>query len=155
MGWERRKGGSGQYYTRSKRVRGRVRREYIGCGPVAHLAAETDALAREARAAQRELSAERRRADQAQRDAMYAAILGPGETLDLVCRVTMRWELEAAGYHQHDRGEWRKRRGEKKTERAEIGAAAPGWSDSGTSETAHSGRGGNRRPRLSGSDVDA
>ncbi|HEU5349525.1 MAG TPA: hypothetical protein VFU63_13020 [Ktedonobacterales bacterium] len=159
MGWERRKGGSGQYYTRSRRVRGQVRREYIGGGAVAHLAAEADALARAARAAQRELSAERRRQEQARREATYAAILGPAETLDLICRVAMRQELDAAGYHQHDRGEWRKRRGEKKAEQAErarIGhGAEPGQRVSGTAETAPNGRGRTARPRLGRVNMDA
>ena len=111
MGWERRKGGSGQYYTRSRRVHGRVRREYFGCGDVAQLAAETDATLREARAARRQLRAERQREERTRHDEMYAAILGPLDALDAMCRMAMRRELEAAGYHQHDRGEWRKRRG--------------------------------------------
>jgi hypothetical protein len=111
MGWERRKGSSGQYYTRSKRVNGRMRREYIGCREAAHLMAEMDALARESRAIRREIVAEQRQAERARHEAMYAAILGPLDALDVMCRVEMRRELEAAGYHQHDRGEWRKRRG--------------------------------------------
>lgn len=131
MGWERRKGGSGQYYTRSRRVNGRVRREYIGCREAAHLTAEMDAAAREGHAAQREMMAEQRRAEQARHDAMYAAILSPLDALDTLCRVAMRRELEAAGYHQHDRGEWRKRRGEKTT----AGARTANGADAGRSHS--------------------
>jgi hypothetical protein len=40
--WERRQRG-GHYYTRSHKVYGRVVREYVGTGPLAKLAAETDA----------------------------------------------------------------------------------------------------------------
>jgi hypothetical protein len=40
--WERRERGE-LYYTRSRKVAGRVVREYVGTGPLAKLAAETDA----------------------------------------------------------------------------------------------------------------
>lgn len=101
MGWETRKRG-GRYYTRSRKVGGRVIREYIGAGLAGDLAAQTDELMRE----QRQLDAlawreERERLDAIERDlADYCAAVG-----DL-----MREQMRAAGYHQHARGEWRKRR---------------------------------------------
>jgi hypothetical protein len=33
------------------------------------------------------------------------------DSLDTLCAAFVTATLEAAGYHQHDRGEWRKRRG--------------------------------------------
>src|SRR4051794_39320882 len=53
MGWER-----GRYYTRSRKVNGRVVREYVGSGYVAELAAQLDGLDRD----QRESEADARRA---------------------------------------------------------------------------------------------
>ena len=46
MGWER-----GRYYTRSRKVNGRVDREYLGTGEAAERAARQDALARQEREA--------------------------------------------------------------------------------------------------------
>ena len=45
MGRETRKRG-GRYYTKSKRVKGRVVREYIGTGEVAEIIATLDAAGR-------------------------------------------------------------------------------------------------------------
>ena len=102
MAWETR-GGSGSYYTRSVRVVGQVRREYVGSGETARLIARDDALARDARGTQR---TERRQQRQAEEDAQ--------RLMRWYCRAVenvLRSELRAAGYHQHDRGAWRKKRG--------------------------------------------
>lgn len=101
MAWETRKCG-GRYYTRSRRVNGRVVREYIGTGPVAELIA-----------AQCE---ERRRI----RDERRAVWNAHTEDLESITALVDRcWKgvsgLTAAvlvdnGFYRHHRGEWRKRR---------------------------------------------
>jgi hypothetical protein len=94
MGWEK-----GRYYTRSRKVNGRVTREYLGTGEAAERAARQDALARQER--------EARRAARAELAALDAPLDDLAELTDLLARAV----LAAAGYRQHHRGEWRKRRG--------------------------------------------
>jgi hypothetical protein len=48
MGWDR-----GRYYTRSRKVNGRVVREYLGTGEAAKQAARLDAITRQEREARR------------------------------------------------------------------------------------------------------
>jgi hypothetical protein len=104
MAWERRERG-GIYYTRSRRIGGRVVREYVGRGPLAEAAAREDAV----RAAKREAQRREWRARREEIEAVDAQLA----QLDALCRMLVRTELEAAGFHQHHRGEWRKRREEK------------------------------------------
>jgi hypothetical protein len=94
MSWETRRGGK-RYYTRSRRVAGRVVREYVGTGGRAEEAAAADEA--------------RRRQWLSERDTLCAldALLDQFHTLaDLLVEAT----LLAAGYHRHNRGQWRKRR---------------------------------------------
>jgi hypothetical protein len=106
MGWD-----SGRYYSRSKKVNGRVVREYIGSGYLAELIAEMDILARERRL----LDAEERRREKAELASLDAAMKALEEKTDLVVRAA----LTAAGYRQHKRGEWRKQRERANTDREE------------------------------------
>ena len=98
VGWER------GYYYRARKVRGRVVREYVGKGPVADLAAALDADRRHEREAERAARPERR----AELEALDAPLTALNDLADLLARAA----LVAAGYHQHKRGEWRKRRGQ-------------------------------------------
>ena len=99
MGWEAR--GRRRYYTRSKRVNGRVVREYVGAGPVAELAAAADALRR----ADRRAAMEARRAEDARWRETLAPLLELSRGADLMARAA----LLAGGYHRHART-WRKKR---------------------------------------------
>jgi hypothetical protein len=101
MAWEAR--GSRRYYTRSKRVNGRVVREYLGAAgaPAAELAAAADALRR----ADRRAALEARRAEEARWRAALTPLVELCRAADLMARAT----LLAAGYHRHSRSSWRKR----------------------------------------------
>jgi hypothetical protein len=105
MSWERRNG-RGSYFTKSRKVGGRVIREYIGGGMTGVLAAQRDAQECQQRAAEREYAANAF----AQVREQYQAIDALLAALDARCRKLMREELERAGFHQHERGEWRRRR---------------------------------------------
>jgi hypothetical protein len=102
--WEKRERG-GLYYTRSRKESGRVVREYIGRGPLAELAAETDALER----LQRQGEAKAWRRERETLEDLDRTI----EDLYEAAGVLARASLLAAGYRQHNRGQWRKRRGRK------------------------------------------
>jgi hypothetical protein len=97
MGWER-----GRYYTRSRKVNGRVIREYIGTGRVAELVAQMDAIERQQRQAERAAQ----RAEWTELEALDPPLNELNDLADLLARTA----LIAAGYRQHKRGEWRKRR---------------------------------------------
>ena len=99
--WERRERG-GLYYTRSRKQDGRVLREYIGLGPFAEHAAGTDALRR----LRREEEAKAWRAERESLEALDRSVEELYEAAETLARAT----LFAAGYHQHNRGEWRKKR---------------------------------------------
>ena len=96
MAWEK-----GRYYTRSRKVNGRVIREYIGGGAVGELAAQLDVIERERREYERE-------AWRVEREGIEEF----DETIAKVCQMAdmiARAAMLAAGFHHH-RGEWRRRR---------------------------------------------
>jgi hypothetical protein len=99
--WERRERG-GLYYTRTRKEGGRVVREYVGGGVLGELAARMDAEERRLR----EEEKESRREERERLDVLAAPI----EELCKAAEVIARAVLLASGYHQHNRGEWRKKR---------------------------------------------
>jgi hypothetical protein len=101
MGWDK----GGRYYTRSRRENGRVLREYDGGGTLGKLAAQLDAIERE----QREVERTAARAERAE----VAALDAPLNELDELADLLARAALLAAGFHQHNRGNWRKSRGDR------------------------------------------
>jgi hypothetical protein len=96
MAWEAR--GGSRYYYRVVRDGGRVRRLYLGNGPVAELAARDVELRRAERQA--------RARSQTRLEAAEAASRELAELADLLARAA----LVTAGFHRHDRGAWRRRR---------------------------------------------
>jgi hypothetical protein len=104
MGWETRKSG-GRYYTRSRRVDGRVVREYVGGGVLGEIAALEDYYERRRR--------EEETAYQREERERLQALTAPTEELCDAVEVIARAALLASGYHRH-KGEWRKRRDAKR-----------------------------------------
>lgn len=100
MPWEYR-GQNGPYYTRSRRVGGRVVREYVGKGPLAELAAALDEEERLKREAVQQAMRERL----AEWDAMAEEV----RALGTLTKALMRADLQARGFHQH-KGQWRRKR---------------------------------------------
>src|SRR5579884_4407493 len=97
MSWDKSKTGK-RYYSQSKRVGDKILRTYIGGGPLAQVIALEDAKRREER--------RRLRADLESHLAIIASIDRFCAEVDLV----MARHLSGKGYHQHNRGEWRKKR---------------------------------------------
>ena len=100
MSWEER--GRRLYYYRSRRVNGRVVKEYVGAGPYAELQAHIEEANRRSERARREAE----KAEHERSEELDAKIDAACEAIGLVARAA----LVAAGYHQHKR-EWRLRRG--------------------------------------------
>src|SRR5262245_17308435 len=100
MSWQPRT--YGVYYYRSVRVGGRVRTLYFGGGAAGEFAAAVDQLAKLERLEERE----RLRAYLGRERRAEEALDRLGEAARLLAHAA----LLAAGYHQHSRGEWRKRR---------------------------------------------
>jgi hypothetical protein len=102
MAWEKRERG-GLYYTRSKKVNGRVIREYVGGGALGEVSARMDAEERRHR--------EEEAAHWKEERERLEALDGLTKELYEAAEVLAKAALLAGGYHQHKRGEWRKRRG--------------------------------------------
>jgi len=103
MAWETRGIGGRMYFYRKIKTDGRVVSEYIGSGPLATFAAsraEDDRRERAVIAATERAERDRMRADEAELDGFCT-----------LADALTRAALLTAGYHQHHRGEWRKRRG--------------------------------------------
>jgi hypothetical protein len=81
----------------------------VGTGPAAELAAATDDLRR---LQQRDAASERR-----QEETRYLEAATPLLELCHGTDILARAALVAAGFHRHDRGEWRRDRGAKSTKR--------------------------------------
>ncbi len=105
MGWENR-GENGPYYTRSTRCNGRVVREYIGGGLIGEICHLVDMDRRNLRELDKEiLRFDLESLSTADRDmaAMYRQI-----------QMLVHAYLQNSGFHQHNRGEWRRVRNAKK-----------------------------------------
>jgi hypothetical protein len=99
--WERRERG-GLYYTRSRKENGKVVREYVGGGVLGEIAALEDEYERRRR--KEEVAFWKEECER------LDALMAPVEELCEAAEVIARAALIASGYHQHNRGEWRKRR---------------------------------------------
>jgi hypothetical protein len=101
LAWEERSGR--RYYYRSVRRSGCVVKEYLGTGPVAEATAQLDEEDRR----------RRKEAAEAWKEEMrrIEALEGPIKELCDAAETLARAALVAAGYRQHNRGEWRLRRG--------------------------------------------
>jgi hypothetical protein len=101
MGWKTINGRS--YYYRPKREGGRVVTEYVGGGEAASLIAQFETADRDRRDMQRHDE----RAERERMDAEDRAFAEWFQGVEVVANAA----IEAAGFHRHHRGEWRKRRG--------------------------------------------
>ena len=95
MAWERR--GNQKFYYRSRKVNGRVVREYIGRGERAKRAAQEDAQKKAVREHDR---IERREWESMDKDIAQ---------LHQLTKLLTHSHLVNAGFYRHHRGEWRRR----------------------------------------------
>ena len=102
--WEWRERG-GPYYTRSRKEDDRVVREYVGGGALGQIAALEDDHKRRRRQEEAALWKEERES--------LEKLTAPVDELCEAAEVLARAALLAAGYRRHNRGEWRKRRGQR------------------------------------------
>ena len=102
MAWEKR--GGRRYYYRSVRRGGRVFKEYVGTGPLAEATAQRDEEDRRKREEEAQAWKEEAR--------RMEELVTPIEELCDAAEALARAAFVAAGYRQHNRGEWRMRRGD-------------------------------------------
>jgi hypothetical protein len=101
MAWEKRERG-GLYYTRSRKVDGRIVREYVGAGVMGELAARMDAEDSQRREEVKlAWTEERERLEE---------LAGLVDELCEDVETIARSALLEAGFRRHKRGEWRRRR---------------------------------------------
>lgn len=100
MAWETR-GSSRLYYTRSRRMAGRIVRQYVGGGAIGEIAAHADRLERQFRVAQRVRKL-------ASRDAINVEA-GLVAELDNSIGLLVAAVLIGSGFRRHHRGEWRRK----------------------------------------------
>lgn len=96
MAWERR--GNKKFYYRSRKVNGRVVREYIGRGERAKRVAQEDT--------QKKATREHDRIERQEWEAMDNHIA----ELHQLTKLLSHSHLVNAGFYRHHRGEWRRRR---------------------------------------------
>jgi len=100
MSWEKRNG-TGAYYTTSRRVNGRVVREYIGKGILGEIAHKQDLILRSESSVERE-SLELQKVE-------HAALLSDIDSFCDFAECIANGFLVLSGFHKHKRGEWRRR----------------------------------------------
>jgi hypothetical protein len=118
MGWVQQ--GRQRYFYKSLRFGRRTTRLYLGNGE----AAEEAAAEIERRRVERQARADALRQDEER----HAAAAAPLEELCELSDLLMRATLVGEGFHQHDRGEWRRRRHVHHDQPAE-GEGLPGGSE--------------------------
>lgn len=99
--WEARERG-GLYYTRSRKVNGKVVREYVGGGVSGEIAARMDAEERQ----RREEEAAAWREERGDLEELAGLVNGFCEDVETIARAA----LLAAGFRRHKRSEWRRKR---------------------------------------------
>jgi len=100
MGWESRERG-GRYYTRSRKIDGRVVREYMGGGLIGELAARFDEAEREKRKGE----VARARLERARIEDLVTPVMELCEVAEVLYRAT----LVDGGYRRYQ-GKWRRKR---------------------------------------------
>jgi len=107
-----------KYYYSIRRAGKRMEYDYYGTGETAQLIAQLDTIRGEMR---KERVAQERMERTIARNEWAELASTPPELLELLAEAkrAAAEALQAAGYHQHDRGAWRKKRANKDENQAE------------------------------------